>query len=442
MLKHFKLPRMQELIPGRVTLFGRQIVPGREIEAQQSNNDALPPEYVVLRPLRSTEVGETYDLYGGLPRRRRWTDVDGIMGWGLLVALPILSAVLYFGLIAADRFVSQSEFIVRNTEGSGAGRLASMVSAQAGAAASAGMSAGDSDSQIVVTFMKSHDGMNAVDRSLDLRKLFARDEADFVMAYPGLLRADSEYRLKQYFSRMVNVDFDPMTGVVKLTTEAFRSEDAKAIAEHLLSAAEAVVNRMNTRAREDAIRAAAEQVTAAHKEVLATQEKLTVFRLREKMIDPVAMSGVVIKTIAELATQSVALKAQLSDLTKNAPASGQVSILRNQIASIDEQIATQQRQLAGPGGSMTPILAEYQQLSLQREFADRIYTAALEQAEVARLQAARQHVFIERISGPTLADYAIEPRRLLLIFLVVVVAVSLFGTVRWVVRDSRTHHGR
>jgi capsular polysaccharide transport system permease protein len=442
MLKHFKLPRMHQLIAARSALFGKQVALRRGTEVKPPDHGRQSSEYVLLRPLRAADAGEAYDLYGGVPRRRRWTDFDGFLGWGMLVALPVLCGVLYFGLIAADRFVSQSEFIVRNTESSGAGRLASMVSAQSGAAASTGASVGDSDSQVVVTFMKSHDGMSAVDRSLGLRKLFARDEADFVMAYPGLFSADSEYRLKQYFSRMVDVDFDPLTGVIKLTTQAFRSEDAKAIADQLLSAAESLVNRMNIRAREDAIRAATEQVSAAHKEVLAAQEKLTAFRLREKMIDPVAMSGVVVKTIAELATQSVALKAQLSDLTKSAPASAQVAILRNQIASIEEQIARQQRQLAGPDGSMAPVLAEYQQLSLQREFADRIYTVALEQAEVARLQAARQHVFIERISGPTLADYAVEPRRLLLIFLVIVVAMSLFGTVRWIARDSRAHHGR
>ncbi|SDG72834.1 hypothetical protein [Bosea robiniae] len=435
MLKRFKLPQIQELIATRVSSARKQVAAHRSVQAP-------PPEYVVLRPLRSAAVQGGYDLYGGMLRRRRWTDIDGILGWVLLVVLPILCGVFYFGLIAADRYVSQSEFIVRNTESPGGGRLASMISAQAGAASSTSGGAGDSDSQVVVTFMKSQDGMSAIDESLNLRKVFSRGEADFWAVYPGPFRGDSEYRLKQYFSRMVNVDYDPMTGVVKLTTEAFRPEDARAISEHLLSRAEALVNRMDTRTRQDAIRAASDQVAAAHKEIVEAQANLTAFRLREKMMDPVAMSGVVIKTITELATQSVALKAQLSDLTKTAPASNQGAVLRSQIAAIDEQVAVQQRKLAGPDGSMTPALAEYQQLSLQREFADRIYTAALEQAETARLQASRQHVFIERISGPTLPDYAIEPRRLLLIALVVIIALSLFGIVRWVARDSRAHHGR
>lgn len=436
-MRPFKLPRIQEFIAARGISLRRQMV-------VRQAPDQPTSEFVVLRPLRAAADSEVYDLYGGVPRRRRWTDIDGILGWGGLVALPVLCAALYFGVIAADRYVSQSEFTVRNTDSTGTGRLASMISAQSGSAASTslGASAGDGDANVVVTFMKSEDGMDAVDRALDLRKLFSRDEADFFMAYPGPFRSDSKYRLKQYFSRMVNVDYDPMTGVIKLTTEGFRPEDAKSVGDSLLAGAEALVNRMDARARQDAVRAASDQVGVSHQQVIDAQAKLTAFRLREKMIDPVAMSGVIVETIASLATQSVSLKAQLSDLSKTAPASNQVAILRGQIAALEEQISVQQRKLAGPDGSMAPTLAEYQKLSLQREFADRIYAAALEQAEAARMQEARQHIFIERISGPTLADYAAEPRRLLLTLLIGLVAVSLFGILRWIVRDSRLHHGR
>lgn len=435
MLKPFKLSRIQALIPVRGASTRKALVP-------QETAEAAPSEFVALRPLRPGSPAQGYELYGGVPRKRRWFDLDGALGRGLFVGLPVLCATLYFGVIAADRYVSESEFVVRNTEQPATGRLASMVSAQAGGAAAAGGVGGDSDSHVVVTFMKSHDGMNAVDRALDLRKIFSRSEADFLAAFPGPFRSDSEYRLNEYFSRMVEVDYDPTTGVIKLTTEAFRPEDAKAIGDKLLAGAEALVNRIDTRARQDAIKAAAEQVAAAHKEVVAAQAKLTAFRIREKMIDPVAMSGVVIETIATLAAKSVAMKAQLSDLAKNAPASGQAAVLRNQIAAIEEQITAQQRQLAGPDGSMTPVLAEYQQLSLQLEFANRIYSAALEQAEASRIEASRQHIFIERISGPTLADYAVQPRRLLMTLLAIVVALSVFGLVKFVIRDSRAHHGR
>lgn len=283
--------------------------------------------------------------------------------------------------------------------------------------------------------------MNTVDKALNLRKLFSRDYADFWAAYPGSWRADSQYRLQDYFSRMMDAGYDVKSGVIKLTTEAFRPEDARAIGESLLAGAEALINRMDTRARQDAIRTASDQVVAARKGMLEAQAKLTAFRSREKVIDPVAVLGTIVQTIADLAAASADLKAQLSDLQKNAPTNGKAALVRSQIAAVEEQIAVQQRRLAGPDGSITPALAEYQHLNLQREFADRVYTAVMEQAETARLQAARQHIFVERISGPTLADYAVKPRRFLMIVLVAMAAFSLFGIVRWLIRDLRARHG-
>jgi capsule polysaccharide export protein KpsE/RkpR len=172
------------------------------------------------------------------------------------------------------------------------------------------------------------------------------------------------------------------------------------------------------------------------------QQKLTEFRLREQMVDPIKMSGVVIETIGQLLSQSVALKAQLSDLLRNAPSNQQAIVLRNQIASLDEQIALQQRKLAGSDGSLSPILAEYVELSLHSEFANRIYTASLEQLETDQAEAARQRAFIERISGPTLTDYGTEPKRGLMTMLVFAISLSGWSVLRFAIRDSRMHHGR
>lgn len=402
----------------------------------------LPPltsGFVELLPLRAAVQDVDVPNRESPRRRPRWS-FDGLVGKGLLVALPSLCAALYFGLIAADRYVSQTEFIVRSS-GAVGGRLGSAVSMQAGAAASAGAMNGDAETQLVVSFMKSPGAVSVLDRSIELRKLFARPVADFLMAYPGPFRADSQYHLEQYVSGMIDVDYDAMSGVIKLTTRAFRAEDAKAIGGSLLGAAEALVNGIDARARKEAIQAASDRVAASHIELADAQAKLTRFRQREKSIDPVALSEVVIKTISELGAQSVALKVQLSDLIKNAPASSQIGVLRSQIASLEEQISVQQRQLAGPDGSMTPTLAEYQMLSLQRDFANRNYTAALDQAEAARLQATRQHVFVERISGPTLADHAAQPWRLLMTILVAFSAFSLFKGAGWLFRPRQVPRG-
>ncbi|HEV7324990.1 MAG TPA: hypothetical protein VGN91_07975 [Bosea sp. (in: a-proteobacteria)] len=432
------------LIPPRL----RRLLPDRRSQAMPAASNPAPPPalssgFAPLTELRrfTEQPAGSYD-HAAL-RKRSWFDLDRRFGGTLFVVLPTLAAMVYYGLIAADRFVSRSEFVLRSVGSGDASGISAMIASHAGGSVSSGLSiGGDRDSQAVATYIESHDGMAVVDRALDLRKVFARPEADFIARFPGFGGKDTNHALYSYYEDMVSVSYDPTTSVIKLSTEAFRPEDAKAIGEALISSAEAIVNRMDLRGRQDAIRAAQEQADTAQSQVVTAQQQLTAFRLREKMVDPVKMSGVVLESIAQLVSQSIVLKAQLSDLRKNAPNNQQAGILRNQIASIEEQIAAEQRKLTGPDGSISPVLAEYAQLSLKSEFANRIYAASLEQLESARAEAQRQRAFIERISGPTLADYSTQPKRALMILLVFVVSLSAWSILRFIVRDSRAHHGR
>jgi len=427
--------RLRRLLPG-----SPQALPPALPSA--SNAPVASGSFAPLTELRRPAGG--HDIYDpvGL-RRRRWFDLDRWFGALLMVGLPTLVATVYYGLIAADRFESQSEIVLRSVGGGDTSGVSAMIASQGGAAMTGGLSVGgDRDAQAVATFIASHDGMAAVDRALDLRKLFARPEADRFSGYPGVIRNDTNHALYRYYESMVSVSYDATHGVIKLSAEAFRPEDAKAIGEALISDAEALINRMDLRARQDAVRTAQEQVDTARAQVVEAQAKLTAFRLRERMVDPIKMSGVVIEAIAQLLAKSVELKAQLSNLLKNTPANQQAAVLRNQIASLEEQIAAEQRKLTGADGSISPMLAEYAQLSLQSGFADRIYTASLDQLESARAEAARQHAFIERISGPTLSDYSTQPRRMLMVLMVLGLSSCVWCVVRFATRDSRAHHGR
>lgn len=376
-------------------------------------------------------------------RRRRWFDLDRWFGLTLIVVLPTLIAIVYYGLLAADRFVSESEFVLRSPAALSTSGFSALLAAQGGVAAASGLTiGGDSDAEAIAAYIDSLDAMAAVDRVLDLPKVFARPEADWFARYPAVLRSETNYSLHRYYQDMISVDYNPTTAIIKLTVEAFRPEDAQAIGEALIGDAESLANRMDARRRQDAIKAATDQVESARAQVITAQRNLTELRLREQMIDPVKMSGVIIETIGKLLVQSIDAKSRLSDLLNNTPNNQQASVLRGQIASLEDQIATQQRRLAGPDGSLSPILAEYARLSLLSEFANQIHAASLEQLEAARAEAARQRAFVERISGPTLTDFSTQPRRGLMVILVFAVTLSAWVVLRFAMRDSRMHHGR
>lgn len=423
----------------------RRLLPSLRLQASRiarSEPAARGVGFVSLAELRrfSELVDTSYDHAAF--RRRRWFDLDRGFGAALFVIVPTLAAAIYYEAIAADRFVSQSELVLRSASFSGTG-IPSEIASPAGIASAGGLSiGGDRDAEAVATYLTSHDAVAAVNRVLDLRKVFARPEADRLASYPGLWRYDTNHALDRYYEDMVSVFYDPTVGIINLTVEAFRPEDARAISEALIGSAEQLVNRMDLRVRQDGIRAAEEQADSARVQVVAAQQKLTEFRLREQMVDPVKMSGVVIETVGQLLSQSIDLKARLSDLLKSAPNNQQASVLRNQIASLEEQIAVQQRKLAGSDGSLSPILAEYVQLSLHNEFANRIYTASLEQLEAVQAEAARQRTFVERVSGPTMVDHGTQPKRGMMVLLVFAVSLSVWSVLRFVIQDSRMHHGR
>ena len=69
----------------------------------------------------------------------------------------------------------------------------------------------------------------------------------------------------------------------------------------LLRHAEALVNKLNQRAEEDAIAAAQREVAASKINAFAEHDKVTAFRNRTLVLDPMLVSKEAFETIASLA---------------------------------------------------------------------------------------------------------------------------------------------
>jgi hypothetical protein len=76
---------------------------------------------------------------------------------------------------------------------------------------------------------------------------------DPLWQFPNLFTSDSHEGLFSHYERLVSADFDSTTGVSTLKVQAFSPEDARRLTKALLDDAEALVNRLNERARRDAI---------------------------------------------------------------------------------------------------------------------------------------------------------------------------------------------
>ena len=350
----------------------------------------------------------------------------------LLLSLPTILAFIYFIGIAAGRYESISTFVVRSPSAAQESEIASLV--QGG-----GIVSSPDDSYIVNEYMTSRDAMRDLIKNDGLMDVFHHWGIDFAWAPPGTFWFGSDERLYHYYQNFVSVEFDSSTGISTLRVEAFRPSDAQRIATALLQKSEALLNRLNTRAQDDAIAAAQTEVDSSKQDALGALQKVTDFRQREAVIDPTLQSTVVLDTIAGLTGQLAQASAQLAELQKSSPESPQIASLRLRIAALDEQIAKERTQFGGSAASLAPRIAEYEHLTLDQEFAARAFLSALNTLESAKVDAQRRRTYLEQISRPNFPDYPLYPFRIIWVLAIAAGNFAIYWLLRNVLHDTLAH---
>ena len=156
------------------------------------------------------------------PRPRHW---GALAGFALLVVLPFLAATAYLYTRAADQYHSAIAFSVRSEEAgaAAAGILGALTSIGSGSA---------SDTDILYDYIRSQEIVAAVDAKLDLRAIWNRPGASWRTGDPvfALGSDPSIEALHAHWLRMVELAYDPGTGIIDVEVHAFAPEDARAIA--------------------------------------------------------------------------------------------------------------------------------------------------------------------------------------------------------------------
>lgn len=382
---------------------------------------SLVPPPVPLQPMPETAQSA---------RRRGPKSVWSLL---LLVVMPTLLAVSYFWLLAADRYQSEARFILRMP-----GRTAASI-ALANLAPNMGITRSTDDGYIVQEFLESRDAMAWLNRNSRLREAYALPRWDFIWRFPNPLASDTEEGLYRHYQRMISAGFDSSTGVNVLKVQAFSPVDAKRLSIALLDAAEALVNRLNERSRRDAIGLAEAETERMRQRTLAAQAALTAFREREQLLDPGQATLAVLETIATLSQEAAKLSVELGALSKGSPNGPQVAPLRARRASLEEQIAIQRQKLAGDAQSIAPRIVEYERLMLEREFAEKALLAAMTSVEMARMEALRQQVYLERIAVPGEPDYPAYPWRVVWCLSILAAGFVAWRIWRIVAEDTLRH---
>ncbi|MGT2446644.1 hypothetical protein ACU4I5_31155 (plasmid) [Ensifer adhaerens] len=168
-----------------------------------------------------------------------------------IFAIPTSVSVVYYGLVASDRYVSESKFIVRGVNGGQIGGLSVLLR-------TFGISRSNDDTFAIEEYILSRDALNDLSRFVDVTGAYTRDQADFVTRYGTTFGENTFESLYSYFIDQIRVVRDVETGITTLSVSAYEARDAKDIADGLLKLGEARVNEMNARSRKDALASAIE----------------------------------------------------------------------------------------------------------------------------------------------------------------------------------------
>jgi len=350
-------------------------------------------------------------------------------------AAPTVFSVVYYGLVAAPRYVSETRFIVRGVHGDRAAPgLESLMQAF-------GIARSSDDANVILEYLASRDAVSGLEAKLPLRQIYGREDADRLARFPRPLFGDSFERLFWYYRDRVKAVSDSDTGIMTVTAQAFRPDDAQAIARQLLSQAEALVNAMNARLEGDTVRSAETVVAEATKAVMKAHEEVTRFRNAETVVDPSQNAVAQLSTISDLSGEVDRVLAQIAESGKVSPSSPAVEALKAKADALTAQIASEQKALAGSHSAVADKVSSYERLILLRNLADASLEAATASLTAARADARRQHVYVEVIAAPNLPDEATEPERLRSI--ATAFAVSAAGlAVFWLIAVGVREHGR
>jgi capsular polysaccharide transport system permease protein len=351
----------------------------------------------------------------------------------ILLSPTILCGIYYFG-IASDQYQSEVLFVLRS-----AGRP--NLSAGVSFMVQLGLMRSEDDSFVVENYLTSRDALTALKAKLPIAEMYNREGTDFLARYPSIAYgSEDEQFYKYYEDQIVSVTNGERTGVMTLTVDAFRPEDARLIAETLMSLSEDFVNRINERITKDAIAASQAEVASAQARVVSAQTAITEFRNKELMVDPKMSASALAELISNLRSELSSVRLQINQLHLATPsASPQLNALQTSAAALEQQIASEQTKIARDKGGLAQRVAQFDSLTQQREFAYKTLTAAEADLVRARAEAKRRYLYLERIAGPSLPDYAALPQRLRRFITALVVNIVL-ASILWVVSTGVREH--
>jgi capsular polysaccharide transport system permease protein len=352
----------------------------------------------------------------------------------LMVVVPTLAAIVYYGLIASDVFVSESRFLVRTPQHQSPTGLVGQLLQSSGFAHS------QDDTYSVRDYILSRDALRELDQKLNISKSYSRDSIDILDRFPGFSWWSRSFeKLFLYYGKHVTVEYDPVSAISILTVRAYTAADAQRINSLLLEISERLVNTLNDRSRQDLINFADSEVKIASDKAKDASLALLSYRSTHEIFEPDRQAALQLEGVAKIQQELVSTEGELAQLRKLSPDNPQIRSLETRAQTLRTAISSEASKVTSATGSFSARAPNFERLALDVEFADKQLGATLAELESARAEALQKQLYLERLVQPNLPDKAMEPRRVRSIFTFLIISIVGWAVATILIASIREH---
>ncbi|MDP5130898.1 MAG: hypothetical protein NWQ54_08430 [Paraglaciecola sp.] len=350
--------------------------------------------------------------------------------WALCL-VAIIFAIIYWALIASNRYVSETHIVLQSPEINPTGfNISSLLSG----------TQGSGDLLLLKDHLESVDMLQKLQQKLNIRAHYANTDIDYFSRLSD--EATELEKLYKYMQTRVNIVFDDYAAVLRIRVQAYSPDMAKAIAQTLLDEGERHMNEMGQRLAAEQVAFIEQQVQKLETRLFSVREELLAFQNKEGLVSPTGTVQSIFAVVSQLQGQLALLEARKKSASSfQSVTSPEVVRLNSEINALKMQIDIEKDKLAASSGdSLNRVSAEYQTLELRAKFALELYSNSLMALESTRVEAARKLKQVSVLQYPTQAEFSTEPRRsynIMVFMFFAIFTAAIAHLARAIIRDHR-----
>ncbi len=356
----------------------------------------------------------------------------------LMVAVPDVVALAYFGLIASDQYVAEAKFTVSSGAIPKMDGLGSITGVPPILIVQ--------DTQVVTNYIHSRAMVEQLERAVGLRDLYGAGTIDWWARF----RKDKPIeKFTDYWDKMCSTSIALPSGIVTLTVRAFTPQDAKRIADAVVRLSEDLVNNLNDRMRNDTVQASERDMEQASQALGRARMQMELERNAEGLIDVgetnKAMTGLISGLEADLLKAQQEYQTELRYVSEDAP---QMRVLKSRISAMQSQLGDMKAKLTSQSEQSVAAVADktlsgkmtkFAELDLDERIAEKRYAVSVAAVEAARMLSERKMLYLHEIVAPALPEDDSYPKRGLNIAITLIGSLIAWGVTVGAIAFVRNH---